>query len=436
MLYDKVYNSIIKNSPITKGCTVICALSGGADSVCLADIMLGLKDKLGIAVECAHLNHNLRGKEADADEAFVTSFCKERGIVLHKKSVDIPSLAKGRSIEEAARDARYNFFDELSKEKNTFIATAHTQNDNVETFFINLARGTGTKGLCGIPKVRGKIIRPMLDIKRCEIIEHLKARGLDYCTDSTNSDTDYLRNFIRHNIVSKFCERDDIDIFKAVSRAIDNIKQDQDALCDISKKVTTQNALELAELDDAILFRVLSDRLSEQFDVALDSVHFEGVKALLYKQNGSKLQLKGDIFAKIVDKKLCFIKLQPKSADVFKLGFGENSINDRLILINNTEEIYNTLTKATINCDKIKGGLYVRTRRDGDKFFSSKRNCTSSLKKILINDKVDLQKRDKLLVICDEQAIVFVEGYGADKRYISKNSNKNNLCIEIRGTIC
>jgi len=84
MLYDKVYNSIIKNSPITKGCTVICALSGGADSVCLADIMLGLKDKLGIAVECAHLNHNLRGKEADADEAFVTSFCKERGIAINK----------------------------------------------------------------------------------------------------------------------------------------------------------------------------------------------------------------------------------------------------------------------------------------------------------------------------------------------------------------
>ena len=114
----------------------------------------------------------------------------------------------------------------------------------------------------------------------------------------------------------------------------------------------------------------------------------------------------------------------------------ENIIENKLILINKTKEIYNTLTKGTINCDKIIGNLYVRTRRDGDEFFSAKRKCTKSLKKLLINDKVDLQARDKLLIVCDDNGIVFVEGYGADKRYIADADNKNVICIEIKGEIC
>ncbi len=436
MLYEKVYNSIIKNSLVYEGCTIICALSGGADSICLADIMFNIKDKLKINVECAHLNHNLRGTESDSDEEFVTRFCKKRGITLHKKSVDVNAIAKGRSIEEAARDARYTFFDELTVGKNAFVATAHTQNDNVETFFINLVRGSGAKGLCGIPIKRQCIIRPMLDVKRDEIIDHLEKHGLDYCIDSTNSDTDYLRNFIRHNIVGKFSERNDIDVFKAVSRAIDNIKQDQTALFDISQKITTYNAFELSKLDDAILFRVLAKRLSDKFDIVLDSVHFESVKSILDKPNGAKTQIKGKLFAKIISDNLDFIEIQPKITDIYELGFGENSIDDRSILINNTKEIYNNLTKATVNYGKIKGNLYVRTRRDGDKFLSAKRKCTSSLKKLLINDKIDLQTRDKLLVVCDDNGIVFVEGYGADKRCIAKKDDKNLICIEIRGSIC
>ncbi len=436
MLYEKIYNTIIKNSLIDKGYTIICALSGGADSICLADVLFKLKDRLEINVECAHLNHNLRGEESDGDEAFVTRFCKERGITLHKKSVDVIALAKGRSVEDAAREARYTFFDELTRGDNVAVATAHTQNDNVETFFINLARGSGAKGLCGIPQKRGNIIRPMLDINRCEIIEHIEKHKLEYCIDSTNTNTDYLRNFIRHNIVDEFKTRDDIDIFKAVSRAIDNIKCDQQALFKISQTVDTNDALELAKLDDAILFRVLSQRLEEQFGLRLYSVHYDSIKSILKKPNGAKVQIKGDIFAKINLNRLEFVKAETKSEAVYPLRFGKNIIENKSILINNTKEVYNTLTKATINCDKIEGNLYVRTRRDGDEFFSAKRKCTSSLKKLLINDKVDLQTRDKLLVVCDDNAIVFVEGYGADKRYIADTYDKNIICIEFRGKIC
>lgn len=436
MLYSKVYNSIINNSLIKKGATVICAISGGADSVCLTDIIYNLKDRLSITVECAHLNHNLRGAEADADEEFVTQFCKERGITLHKKSVDVKALAKGRSIEDAAREARYQFFDELSSKENVIVATAHTLNDNIETFFINLVRGSGTKGLCGIPRVRGKIIRPMLDIKRCEIIEHLKKQGLGFCTDSTNLETDFLRNFIRHNIIKEFEKRDDIDIYKAVSRAMTNLNRDNKALENISDRIDCYDKKSLLQLEDAILYRVLSKKLESEFGITLDSVHFESLKELLTKQNGAKEQIRGEIFARIRKDKLEFFRMIEKSQDTTPLEIGENVFLDKSILIEKTKEIYNTLTKATINCDKIKGNLCVRTRREGDVFYSAKRKCTSSLKKLLSNDKVLPEERDRLLIICDNDGIVFVEGYGADKRYIANKNDKNKICIDFRGIIC
>ena len=436
MLYDKVYNSIIDNSLIKSGQTVICAISGGADSVCLTDVLFGLKDKLNITVECAHLNHNLRGKESDADEEFVTRFCDERGIKLYKKSVDVVALAKGRSIEEAAREARYTFFDELSQKENIIIATAHTQNDNIETFFINLVRGSGTKGLCGIPQVRGKIIRPLLSIKRCEITEHLEERRLNHCTDSTNLQTDYLRNFIRLNIIKEFEKRDDIDIYKSVSRAITNLSCDSLVLEDIANKVNSFEKESLLALDDAILYRAVSKKLEKEFGITLDSVHYECIKDLLLKQNGAKVQIRGDVFARIRKNELEFFRLLQKTSDQKKLEFGENVFLDTEILIENTKEIYNTLTKASINCDKIKGNLYVRTRRDGDVFYSARRKCTSSLKKLLSNDKVLPEIRDRLVVVCDENGIIFVEGYGVDKRYIAKKDDKNLICIKIRGKIC
>ncbi len=432
MLYEKVYNSIVEKSLICEGTTVICALSGGADSVCLTDIMWKLKDRLGITVECAHVNHNLRGEESDGDERFVTEFCKARGIKLYKTSVDVMSLSKGRSLEETARQARYDFFDSLTKDSNAVVATAHTQNDNIETFFINLARGSGAKGLCGIPQVRNKFIRPLLDIKRCEIIEHLKSQKLMFCVDSTNMQTDYLRNFIRHNIISEFEKREDIDIYKAVGRAIENIKRDEAALDTIAGGIDCFDKNELSKLPEAVLYRVVSKKLRSDFCITLDSLHFDSVKLLILKENGAKVQIRGNIFARIRNNELEFFEQKSKPQDIQKLNFGQNVFLESTVLIKKTKEIYSTLTKASINYGKIKGDLYVRTRRDGDVFYSARRKCTSSLKKLLSNDKILPEKRDSLLVICDKNGIVFVQGYGVDKRYSAKADDENIISIEIK----
>lgn len=430
MIYKSIKNTIEQNGLIKSGYTVIAAVSGGADSVCLLDILYSLKDELGFSLECAHLNHNLRGAESDGDAEFVKQLCKGYGIKLHYKSVDVLKNAKGMGVEEAARKARYEFFDNLIKTGTTVIATAHTNNDNVETFFINLLRGTGTKGLCAIPMRRGAVIRPMLSISRSEIIQYLGDKGLGYRTDSTNADTDYLRNFLRHNILPELNKRCELDLFKSVSRAIDNLNTDNTALEKLASNITTERADKLLELDDAVLFRVLYKRLYDKFKIKLDSVHFNAIKKLILKP-GSKEQIKNDVFAFNKNGCIVFDKNTKFEFGIYKLAQGENIIGNKRILIKNTKEIYNTLTKATIDCDKICGELKVRTRVDGDVFYSSNRKCSTKLKKIFVNDKLDTDTKNSLAIICDDNGIVFVENYGVDARYRASADTKNKLTIEI-----
>ena len=181
------------------GCTVVCAVSGGADSVCMLHVLLSLRNTLGITVEAAHFNHQLRGEESDRDEAFVRTRCAELGVVLHVDNGDVRARAAKthESVEEAARALRYTFFSSLPG----LIATAHTQDDNLETVLLNLTRGTGLAGLCGIPPRRERFIRPMLAVSRAEIEAYLAQNGLSHVTDSTNFLPDARRNRLRQSVI-------------------------------------------------------------------------------------------------------------------------------------------------------------------------------------------------------------------------------------------
>lgn len=431
MLYEKVYNFIKDNALIQNADTVICAVSGGADSVCLLDIFINLREKLGVSIECAHLNHNLRGGESDGDEQYVRDLCERFSIPFHCKSVDVLSMSEGASLEDTARQARYDFFKEISASRNVLIATAHTQNDNVETFFINLARGSGGRGLCGIPTVRGNIIRPLLGVTRDEIIAHLDSAGLSFRTDSTNSDTAYLRNFIRHDILPEFKKRDGLDIFKSVSRAISNLKLDCDALDSIAKKSDTDDVKTLLSLPDALLYRVVNAKLEREFDIILDSVHFNAIKKVLEKSCRKEL-IRDGVYAKNRYGKLVFEKETVINTECKILELGDNYLGGKNILIKKCQEIYKALTNIVIDCDKITGSLYATPRREGDEFYCPYRKCTAKLKKLLINDKIDALVRDRLTVIRDESGKpVFVEGYGADRRVLADKNSKNIISIEI-----
>jgi tRNA(Ile)-lysidine synthase len=181
---------------LPQGATLCAALSGGADSVAMTHALHALQEELGFTLTACHFNHCLRGEESDGDEAFCVEFCQNWGIPLTLGREDVASFAKsaGQSVEEAARNCRYAFFEGVDG----FVATAHTASDNGETVLLNLLRGTGLKGLCGIPRQRGKFIRPMLAITREEILSYLEEHHLPHREDASNGEDAHLRNRLRH----------------------------------------------------------------------------------------------------------------------------------------------------------------------------------------------------------------------------------------------
>ena len=194
---------VLDRSLLPAGCTVLCAVSGGADSVCLLDLVRRLGN---VTVLCAHFDHGIRGAESARDAAFVEALCKEWGVPFFPGRGDVPAYAaaNGLSIETAAREVRYAFLERTAKEHGAdVIATAHNLNDNAETILFRMARGTGLRGLTGIPARRGSIVRPLLQTPRREIEEYLPARGIPHVEDSPPAATDAARNRIRLDVLPR-----------------------------------------------------------------------------------------------------------------------------------------------------------------------------------------------------------------------------------------
>lgn len=198
---EEIQRTIRREAMFSPQAKLLVALSGGADSVALLRVLL----QLGYACEAAHCNFHLRGEESNRDEDFVRQLCEEQGVCLHVTHFDTEAYAKQHqlSIEMAARELRYAWFHALLKadEQLQHIAVAHHRDDNIETLLINLIRGTGINGLTGIPSVNGRIVRPLLDVSRIDILAYLDRLGQAYVTDSTNFEDDYLRNKVRLNLL-------------------------------------------------------------------------------------------------------------------------------------------------------------------------------------------------------------------------------------------
>ena len=186
---------------IAHGARVLCAVSGGVDSMYLLYRMAELAAQRGFVVGCAHFNHGLRGAESDRDEAFVRAQCEKLGVPFYAGRGDVTSV-RGMGTEAAARELRYAFLTQCAAEHGyDWIATAHTADDNAETLLLNLARGCGLRGLTGIPPQRGKYLRPMLDTTRAQAEAYLTAHAIPHVEDSTNASDAYARNRVRHHAV-------------------------------------------------------------------------------------------------------------------------------------------------------------------------------------------------------------------------------------------
>lgn len=309
---NKIKETIERYDMLKKDDVVIVAVSGGADSIALLHALYSLKQELGISVHACHINHNLRGEESKRDEQFVRDFCGSRKIPNTFYSIDVKP-EKHESIEERARKMRYECFESLCNELNAKLATAHTASDNAETVFINMLRGTGTKGLCGIPPVRGDIIRPLLRCTREEIEKYCTEHGLEYVTDSSNLSDDYTRNKLRHRLIPMLKEFNP-SVMEGISRMTSAVYDDNAYLEKVSaeakEKCLTENgysAIALCGLERPILCRVVSSVLSDS-GIEPSSLRINECIEIIMKKQG-KINLCRNKFA-VVRKKVFRIQYE------------------------------------------------------------------------------------------------------------------------------
>lgn len=420
---NSVLTAIKRFSLINKGDTVTVALSGGADSVALLHVLWSLKDELSINLKAAHLNHGIRGNEADRDEAFVKYLCDKFDIPLACEKVDIPALAKerGQGLELCAREVRYEF---LSRNSEGLIATAHTASDNIETLIFNLTRGTGLKGLCGIPKKRDKFIRPLILCSR-EMIEIYCAENcLSFVTDSTNLSDDYTRNKIRHKVVSEL-RYINPSLEDTVSRTTEILTEDQEALDlwaneTLFKSLTESGLLveNLGLLPAAIGKRVINKYCKSVYnDLELDYNHLNALYEI--SKNSGKISLPNGLFGEVKN-------------GILNINDG-TALNSPKYSVNMVycEKVNNLLSINLIDCDKLVGDPIIRTRQEGDKIRLKNRGCTKALNKLFTENKISPELRDNIPIIADDKGIVWVYGFGVADRCAPTNKTKNFLEIDI-----
>lgn len=310
-LVKKIEQNITEYNLLKKGDKVVVGVSGGPDSIMLITALDSLKGKLNIQLVVAHINHKIR-EEAIFDESLVRDFCAKRNIEFYTLSCDVKKKAQQLkiSVEDCGRRVRYDFFNKVCKQTAASkIAVAHNLGDNAETILMNIMRGTGLAGLCGMEFSSGNIIRPMLNIDKKDIIKYLKENGLSYAIDRTNLENDYTRNFIR-NVLLKDMEKVNPNILVAFSRMSENLKNDNKSLCNITQAEAQNSIVEKSKeyiLVDLKKYNYISPELKPRVVVytlnellgnvqGIEQVHIKDICKLLDKGITGKKYIIGNKF--------------------------------------------------------------------------------------------------------------------------------------------
>ncbi len=440
----KVLKAIADYSMLIDTKKIVVGLSGGADSVCLLHILNSLKGEYRFTLTGAHVNHGIRGDEALRDAGFARDFCEKIGVEFKLHNIDCIRLSQesGESVEVCGRNERYHFFHSLA-DYDAKIATAHNANDNAETVLFNIARGSTVKGGGGIPPIRGIIIRPLIYCTRKEIEGYCEENGLEYVTDSTNLSDDYTRNKIRHKILPVLEEINSEAIsnftcFSTDAREVSEyIKNEALRAIDYARDYGSEYFVgALLDFDDVVVREALVILFRDLTDRTLERKKLDELMALL---NGSgRVQVYGDIFAEVIKGKFRFYmnekKLVPDAVCVenlpFEAQFGNYSIN--VTNISQSSEKFNKkVLDNLIDCDKIIGNVFLRTRREGDKITLAHRKVTKKLKKLFNEMNFPVEKRDLIPVLCDDNGVLWVYSVGVDAR-CRVDTNSSNI-IFVRG---
>jgi tRNA(Ile)-lysidine synthase len=448
----KVQNYIKEHNLINRGELVIAAVSGGPDSMALLHLLTCLKPVLKFDLAVAHLNHGLR-PEAQAEADFVRGYCQQEGIAFYSRQLDVGKLARQQkqSVEEAGRESRYRYFAELAAELGAArIATAHHQDDNAETVLLNLVRGSGIKGLRGIRPLNGMIIRPLLCLTRQDIEEYLQTHAIKYCIDESNYSTDYLRNRIRHQLLPLLKQEYNPRIVENLNQLAEIAAAENEVMelptSRLAKEIIKRNTADelvlegtaIRNLHPAYQRRIIRQALFNwQGERGWDFTDVELVRNLLSKSGSTKrLQLKKGLYVKKVYDQLIFSAQLPKQISFnYKVTVpGEVHIPeiDQSFSFDLIErkDFRPAADDFYLDFDKIKGELYLRSRRAGDWFQPQGMQGRKKIKDFFIDLKIPQAQRNTIPLLAAAEEVYAVIGYRISRIAAVDSGTKRVLLIK------
>lgn len=431
------------NEMIERG--VVLGFSGGADSVMLLAYLNMMRKAVDFPILALHVNHMIRGNEADADERFCACMAKALDIPFEVRRIDVPKLAAERKngLEECARNVRYGEFARAvgSDERLNTIAVAHNATDNLETVIFNLMRGSGTQGLAGISPVRDNIVRPLILVSKKDIVAALDAAGIPFVTDSTNSDTSYTRNYVRHEILPKLC-RLNPNPEAAVAKSSLNLREDANFIDLKARELITNASVDggvcSASISNAhkALASAVIRIMAKDKGADVEKVHVDKIYSLIRASDDFSVDVPGKLTF-YVKRGVAFIgstsmkNTLQKRIDSTVLKSGINIFDEYgfAILISDKKEevfssnVYKFSIQVAVSSAIINGNITVRSKEDGDSYRYG--GMTRKLKKLFSDRSVPQHERSLVPIVCDGKGILWVPGFGVrDDENSSRGSER------------
>lgn len=455
---EKVKSNIEKYKLIEEFDKVVIGVSGGHDSMALLYVLKSLKSEFNFEIIIAHINHGVRGKEADNDEEYVEKIAKSLDIPFYSFKANMDEYAKIHKLtsEEAGREIRYEFFRNiLKKERANKIAVAHNKDDQAETLLMRFMRGTGVDGLRGMEFKTREVIRPILNINRSEIEEYCMELEITPRLDKTNLMPIYGRNKVRLELIPFIKNTFNNGIINTLFRTSEIMKTDSDFLNEYteekfkdsikeSRKIRLVLDIEkVKSLHIAIKTRVIR-RSIEEINSNLKGIErkhiIDIIQLIDIGKTGKKINIINNIIVKISYDDLIF-EINDKTTDIsfnYKLDLDNtldiyelgSKIKARIYSKKNMEIDFNNKLVKCFDYDNIKSGIYVRNRKNGDKFIPLGMNGSKKLKDFFIDEKISKEEREKIPLVLDGDEIIWVVGYRISEKYKVGSSTKNVLVLE------
>ena len=442
---DRVLKYALSYHMFEKGDKVVAGVSGGADSMCLLGLLIDWRESLGLNITVLHVNHGIRGAEADSDEEFVRRFCADAGVDFRAVHADIPGIAKasGCTEEEAGRNFRYQAFTQACRETGSSrLAVAHNMNDNAETVLFNLARGSGLAGMAGIAPSRVlsdgiELVRPLLASSRSEIEEYLSEKGIGHVTDSTNLENDYSRNCLRNLIIPVLNDKVNSKAESHIAGLAAEVRETEGLIAGLAAQVLDEvrieglkiDAVKLADYSPVIARRVIRLLLGEAAGRLKDieRIHIDAVLELLGKDTGRSLNLPYGIRAVT---EYGVLRLVTEGEEESAPGQIKLSIEK----YDASKEFPKNLYTKWFDYDKIKDDIAVRTRQSGD-YLMIRMNgglVRKELSRWFIDNRIPKDVRERVPLLAAGSHVLWVCGYRRDDTCLVDETTERVLvaCME------